>query len=62
MESLEKKEDYLETEGPVLVGGDLLSLRMQDRYSFIMKDKVIEKVLTKIHEKTANYAAVHEES
>jgi 8-oxo-dGTP diphosphatase len=62
VERLEQKEDYFETEGPVLVGGDLLSLRMQDDYSFIMKDKVIEKVLTKIHKKTANLAAVHEES
>ena len=62
VESLEQKEDYFETEGPVLVGGDLLSLRMQDDYSFIMKDMVIEKALTKIHKKTANLAAVHEES
>lgn len=62
VESLEQKKDYFETEGPVLIGGDLLSLRLQDDYSFIMKDKVIEMVLTNIHKKTANLAAVHEES
>lgn len=52
VENLQPKTDYHETNGPVLVGGDLLSLRMQDSYSFIMKDKVIEKVLKKIQEKT----------
>ncbi len=45
---LESKEDYFETNGPVLVGGDLLSLRFQDSYSFIMKDKIIELALGKI--------------
>jgi 8-oxo-dGTP diphosphatase len=59
VERLEQKEDYLETEGPVLVGGDLLSLRLQDGYSFIMKDKVIEKAIKEIHKKTANLAAVN---
>jgi 8-oxo-dGTP diphosphatase len=62
VESLEQKEDYFETEGPVLVRGDLLSMRMQDGYSFIMKDKVIEKAINEIHKKTAILAAVHEES
>jgi 8-oxo-dGTP diphosphatase len=51
VESLEQKEDYLETEGPVLISGDLLTLRWQDTYSFIMKDKVIEEVIKKINEK-----------
>ncbi|WP_071393769.1 RNA deprotection pyrophosphohydrolase [Bacillus tuaregi] len=47
-DSLEPKKDYLETNGPVLIGGDLLSLRFQDSYSFIMKDKVMELALEKI--------------
>jgi 8-oxo-dGTP diphosphatase len=51
VENLESKEDYYETNGPVLVGGDLLSLRMQDSYSFIMKDGLIEKVIQKLEDK-----------
>ncbi|WP_338472006.1 nucleoside triphosphatase YtkD [Niallia sp. XMNu-256] len=51
VEKLEPKTNYFETNGPVLVSGDLLTLRMQDSYSFIMKDKVIEKVINKIQEK-----------
>ncbi len=51
VEELKQKKDYHETNGPVLVSGDLLSLRMGDSYSFIMKDKVIEKVIRKIKEK-----------
>lgn len=43
-----EKEDYFETNGPVLIGGDLLTLRFQDTYSFIMKDKVIELALEKV--------------
>ena len=48
VESLVKKINYLETNGPVLIGGDLLSLRFQDTYSFIMKDRVVEISLDKI--------------
>ena len=51
VESLQQKEHYFETQGPVLVGGDLLSLRWQDSYSYIMKDNVIEKAIQKINEK-----------
>lgn len=39
------RDDYLETAGPVLVSGDLLTERMKDEYSFIMKDDVIERSL-----------------
>lgn len=46
-ENLLPKEDYFETNGPVLIGGDILTLRFQDSYSFIMKDKVIELALEK---------------
>ena len=48
VETLTKKENYLETNGPILIGGDLLSLRFQDHYSFIMKDRVVEIALDKI--------------
>ncbi|MCQ6274460.1 nucleoside triphosphatase YtkD [Bacillus sp. V3B] len=48
VETLTGKEDYLETNGPVLIGGDLLMQRFQGTYSFIMKDKVVEKALKKI--------------
>ncbi|WP_428911256.1 RNA deprotection pyrophosphohydrolase [Niallia sp. Krafla_26] len=51
VESIHPKSDYFETNGPVLVSGDLLTLRMQDSYSFIMQDRVIEKVMNKIQEK-----------
>jgi 8-oxo-dGTP diphosphatase len=51
VETLVLKEDYLETNGPILVGGDLLSLRFHDSYSFMMKDKVIEKSIKTIMKK-----------
>lgn len=49
-ESVEKKNDYLETNGPVLVRGDILQLRQQKEYSFIMKDRVIEECLKRIQQ------------
>ena len=48
VESIMEKENYLETDGPVLFSGDLLTARWEEQYSFIMKDKVIEKALIKI--------------
>ncbi|WP_100331909.1 RNA deprotection pyrophosphohydrolase [Bacillus xiapuensis] len=42
---IEKKDDYLETDGPVLFEGDLLTERMDERFSFLMKDEVVEKTL-----------------
>ena len=48
VETLSTKETYLETNGPILIGGDLLSLRFQDDYSFIMKDRVVEIAFDKI--------------
>jgi 8-oxo-dGTP diphosphatase len=50
VETLSTKETYLETNGPVLIGGDLLSLRFQDTYSFIMKDRVVEIALDRIRD------------
>ncbi|KAB7705840.1 nucleoside triphosphatase YtkD [Bacillus aerolatus] len=42
---IEKKEDYLETAGPVLFDQDLLTERMDSRFSFLMKDEVVERTL-----------------
>ncbi|MFD0827194.1 RNA deprotection pyrophosphohydrolase [Neobacillus sp. M.A.Huq-85] len=43
--TLNKTNTYYETNGPVLVKGDLLQLRFGDEYSFIMKDRVVEECL-----------------
>ncbi|MFO1444256.1 nucleoside triphosphatase YtkD [Bacillus sp. Bva_UNVM-123] len=51
VDKVEEKDDYLETAGPELVRGDLLTLRWGEEYSFIMKDEVIEKSILKIQEK-----------
>lgn len=49
--SLEKKEDYYETNGPVMVNDDLLlPFRFGDSYSFIMKDDVVKLCIEKIKE------------
>jgi len=40
---IEKTSGYYETNGPVLVQGDILSQRFGDTYSFIMKDQVVEQ-------------------
>lgn len=48
VEELNVKDDYLETEGPVLVEEPLLMKRFQPEFSFIMQDKVIEKALKQV--------------
>ena len=48
--SIENKLDYLETKGPVLIAGDILKLRWNDEYSFIMKDEVVERSIKRIKE------------
>ncbi|WP_160724073.1 RNA deprotection pyrophosphohydrolase [Bacillus sp. USDA818B3_A] len=45
---IEKTGIYFETNGPVVVEGDLLQLRFSEQYSFIMKDRVIEECLNYI--------------
>nr|WP_263325349.1 nucleoside triphosphatase YtkD [Neobacillus sp. Marseille-Q6967] len=45
---------YFETEGPVIVNGDLNKLRFNAEYSFIMKDQVIEECLKYIEIKKNN--------
>lgn len=52
IEALFPKNDYFETNGPVLIGGDILSLRWQEQYSFIMKDQVVEKAVKQIMEES----------
>ncbi|WP_223595765.1 RNA deprotection pyrophosphohydrolase [Neobacillus bataviensis] len=42
---LEKTNTYHETNGPILVRGNLLQLRFEENYSFIMKDQVVEECM-----------------
>jgi 8-oxo-dGTP diphosphatase len=48
VKSMILKSDYLETNGPILVDGDILKLRFGSEYSFIMKDQVIEECINKL--------------
>lgn len=45
IQEIQTRKHYFETEGPVVVGNDILTHRYGDAYSFIMKDSVIEKSL-----------------
>lgn len=49
VKELEKTDSYFETNGPVIVKGDLLQLRHGKEYSFIMKDEVVAECLKKIN-------------
>ena len=49
-DSVEQKNDYLETDGPQLWNGDLDSLQEDDAFSFIMKDKVIRMSMKYLRE------------
>lgn len=46
---LDRAGDY-ETEGPVLIEGNILEMRFGPDFSFIMKDQVIEKSLQRIRD------------
>ncbi|WP_338750817.1 RNA deprotection pyrophosphohydrolase [Bacillus sp. FJAT-52991] len=46
---IEKKEDYMETDGPVLFDQDLRQERMNSEFSFLMKDEVVERTLDYLH-------------
>lgn len=48
--NLEKSSHYFETNGPVLIDGDLLKRRFGPEYSFIMKDKVVEECIKYIEQ------------
>ncbi|GIN21772.1 MAG TPA: nucleoside triphosphatase YtkD [Bacillus bacterium] len=52
---LEKKDHYYETDGPLLVKGDLLSKIHNDEFSFIMKDEVVSASLINVKEKGLIY-------
>ena len=43
---VEETTSYHETNGPVIVKGDILQQRLGDNYSFIMKDQVVEQCVT----------------
>lgn len=45
IEQIMPKDDYMETNGPVMVKGDILTLRFGNDYSFIMKDEVMEECI-----------------
>ncbi|WP_342432701.1 RNA deprotection pyrophosphohydrolase [Neobacillus sp. FSL H8-0543] len=49
IKTINKTNDYYETNGPVVVDGDILQLRFNNDYSFIMKDQVIEECLKYIY-------------
>jgi 8-oxo-dGTP diphosphatase len=46
---VEETANYHETNGPVVITGDILRLRFEEHYSFIMKDKVVEECIKHIH-------------
>ncbi len=50
VDTLEEMSHFYETEGPVIIQGNLLEERFSDSYSFIMKDLVIEKSLQYIEQ------------
>jgi 8-oxo-dGTP diphosphatase len=48
IKTITETDDYYETNGPVLIDGDILQLRFNKNYSFIMKDQVIEECVKHI--------------
>jgi 8-oxo-dGTP diphosphatase len=50
---MDEKSNYLETNGPVIVTGNIMQLRFGEEYSFIMKDMVIEECMKQIKRKKA---------
>ncbi|WAA13953.1 RNA deprotection pyrophosphohydrolase [Fervidibacillus halotolerans] len=45
LSAIEKKEDYLETDGPSLIKSEFLPENIGEEYSFIMKDSVLQYCL-----------------
>jgi 8-oxo-dGTP diphosphatase len=45
IKKISTKNNYYETNGPVMVEGDILQLRFGNEYSFIMKDEVIPECI-----------------
>ncbi|MGM0847125.1 MAG: RNA deprotection pyrophosphohydrolase [Bacillota bacterium] len=50
VDKLSNKEDYLETDGPQLWNGNLKSVKEDKRFSFVMKDEVVQKSLQYLRE------------
>ncbi|WML40923.1 nucleoside triphosphatase YtkD [Neobacillus sp. OS1-2] len=51
VESVMKTNSYFETNGPVIIKGDILQQRFRDDFSFIMQDEVIEECIKQILKK-----------
>ncbi|MDQ0176920.1 RNA deprotection pyrophosphohydrolase [Bacillus chungangensis] len=51
VDEIQEKEDYLETKGPVLLEGNILTHRQQTHFSFIMKDDMLPLVLEEMKRK-----------
>lgn len=49
IKTIDKTNNYYETNGPVAVKGDILQLRFGQEYSFIMKDEVIQECIKQIY-------------
>jgi 8-oxo-dGTP diphosphatase len=49
IKTIHKTNNYYETNGPVVINGDILQLRFGDEYSFIMKDEVIQECIKLIN-------------
>ncbi|MCU9614288.1 nucleoside triphosphatase YtkD [Caldibacillus lycopersici] len=52
--AINKNEQYFETDGPVLVSGNLTADELNEEYSFIMKDLVLQKCLAYIRKNLLN--------
>ncbi len=48
VDKVEDTNNYYETNGPVVIKGNILQRRFGDEFSFIMKDRVIEECLKQI--------------
>ncbi|MBO0960294.1 nucleoside triphosphatase YtkD [Neobacillus sp. MM2021_6] len=51
VESVMETNSYFETNGPVIIKGDILQQRFRDDFSFIMQDEVIEECIKQILKK-----------
>jgi 8-oxo-dGTP diphosphatase len=51
VKNMDISDSYHETDGPVLIAGDLSQVRFGNEYSFIMKDHVIEECINYIQNK-----------
>jgi len=52
VKEMDRTNNYHETNGPIMLEGDVLELRMGNQFSFIMKDQVIEECIQHIKQKS----------